>query len=83
MVNVVQVTDDFQGNIGIQSEKLNHHILKFKSQVTFLSYRYSLFPVPELERMAVCQRDKWLYICYQNISHTNYLTACDFFVFGP
>lgn len=54
MVNVVQVTDDFQGNIGIQSEKLNHHILKFKSQVTFLSYRYSLFPVPNLK--------EWLFV---------------------
>lgn len=58
IVTVLHVTDGFQGNTGIQSEKLYLYILKFKTPVTFLSYRWRVFTVPELEKMADCQKNK-------------------------
>lgn len=69
---MLHVTDDFQGNPGIQSGKLNRYSLMFKTKVTFLSYRWNVFLMLELEKMAECQEDKWFYLCCQNISHTTY-----------
>lgn len=58
IVTVLHVAADFWGNTGIQSEKLYHYILKFKTQATFLSYRWRVFPEPELENVADCQKKK-------------------------
>lgn len=75
IVTVLHVAADFWGNTGIQSEKLYRYILKFKTQATFLSYRWRVFPEPELENVADCQKKKikkQAYMCCQNISHTAY-----------